>query len=264
MPTLANAARALPASRFRERVHYFPRVDSTNEVARRLGREGEADGALVIADEQTAGRGRRQRRWVSPPGAGLYASLLLRPPFAPREAGAAVQLVAGIAVAEALLDTLPSPPVLRWPNDCYVQERKIAGVLVEAETSGQGFDFLVCGMGVNVNQVREDFPVELRDRATSIRSLVGHRVARLQVLAAVLGAFDRWEMVWRRHGLASIRERWLELSPETVGGRISVHTDGGVLEGDADGLAEDGRLRVRGPDGVHEVAVGELVRSRPA
>lgn len=262
MSTPAHAA--LPASRFSARVHHFERVGSTNEVARRLGREGEPDGAIVLADEQTAGRGRRQRRWVSPPRAGLYVSLLLRPPFPAAESGAAVQLIAGIAVAEMLAERLPWEPLLRWPNDCYVNDRKIAGVLVEAETSGDGFDFLVCGIGVNVNHERQHFPEDLRDEATSLRLLVGHEVPCIDVLAGLLVAFDRWEGAWRRHGFAPVRERWLELSPETCGGRVRVQTDGGLLEGEADGLAADGRLRVRTAGGVHEVAVGELVRARPA
>jgi BirA family biotin operon repressor/biotin-[acetyl-CoA-carboxylase] ligase len=264
VPALAQAATALPPSRFSARVHYLSRVDSTNSAARRLGRQGAPDGTLVIAEEQTAGRGRRERAWVSPPGAGLYASLLLRPPFPALESGAAVQLVAGIAVAELLSGMLPHRPVLRWPNDCYVREHKIAGVLVEAESSGDGFDFLVCGIGVNVNHDAGDFPATLQDTATSMRLQVGHELSRLKVLAGLLSAFDTWEAAWRRHGLAPVRERWLELSPETVSGKVSVQTESGLLEGDADGLDVDGRLRVRATDGLHCVTVGEVVRLRPA
>jgi len=264
MSSLANAHAALPASRFSARVHHFTSVDSTNQVARQLGRDGEPDGTVVVADEQTAGRGRRQRTWVSPARAGLYVSILLRPPFAALESGAAVQLVAGIAVAEVLDELAALKPVLRWPNDCYVQERKIAGVLVEAETSGDGFDFLVCGMGVNVNHERDDFPAELRHRATSLKLQLGHEVARLDVLGRLLETFDTWESAWREHGLAPIVGRWLELSPESVNGRVSVLTEHGTLDGTADGLTADGRLRVRDAEGLHEIAVGEVVKLRPA
>ncbi|MGD8329876.1 MAG: biotin--[acetyl-CoA-carboxylase] ligase, partial [Acidobacteriota bacterium] len=186
------------------------------------------------------------------------------PPFPALESGAAVQLVAGIAVAELLSGMLPHRPVLRWPNDCYVREHKIAGVLVEAESSGDGFDFLVCGIGVNVNHDAGDFPATLQDTATSMRLQVGHELSRLKVLAGLLSAFDTWEAAWRRHGLAPVRERWLELSPETVSGKVSVQTESGLLEGDADGLDVDGRLRVRATDGLHCVTVGEVVRLRPA
>jgi len=264
MSSLANASTVLSASRYRDRLHYRARVDSTNRVARQLGREGAPGGTVVIADEQTAGRGRRRRSWVSPAGAGLYVSLLLRPDYAAAESGAAVQLLAGIAVAEALEETLTLKPVLRWPNDCYVADRKIAGVLVEAETTGDGFDFLVCGIGVNVNHEEDDFPPELRHRATSVRLQVGHEVSRLDLLARLLGAFEGWEGAWRKHGLGPIRERWLELSPDTVAGRVSVQTDAGLLEGTAAGLADNGHLRVRTADGLHELAVGEVVKLRPA
>jgi BirA family biotin operon repressor/biotin-[acetyl-CoA-carboxylase] ligase len=263
MASLARGLAALPRSRFSTHVHHFERVDSSNQVARRLGRDGAPDGTLVVADEQTAGRGRRQRRWVSPPGAGLYVSLLLRPRSAPPESGAAVQLIAGVAVAELLQALLPTPPALRWPNDCYVSDRKIAGVLVEAETSGEGFDFLVCGIGSNVNHAVEDFPEDLRESATSLRLQVGHETPLIGVLGGLLDSFDLWEGAWQSYGLAPVRQRWLELSPETQHGRVGVQTDAGLLEGTADGLTDDGRLRVRTADGVQVLAAGEVVRLRP-
>jgi BirA family biotin operon repressor/biotin-[acetyl-CoA-carboxylase] ligase len=264
MSSLAEADRALPETRFRGRIRHFDRVDSTNLVARKLGREGAEDGTVVIADQQTRGYGRRQRRWVSSAGAGLYVSILLRPPFADAESGPAVQLVAGIAVVEALADVVSVAPSLRWPNDCFVNDRKLAGVLVEAETSGEGFDFLVCGIGVNINQVATDFPEELRQQATSVRMQVGHEVPRIEVLTALLPSFDTWETSWRRHGMAPIVERWMELSPQSNGGKVVVRTDAGLVEGVADGLAADGRLRVQAADRLHVLGVGEVVKLRPA
>jgi len=264
MPGLASVSNALPECRLARAVHYRASVDSTNRLARQLGEAGEPDGTLVVADEQTAGRGRHQRTWVSPPGAGLYASVVLRPPFAAAESGPAIQLAAGIAIAEALGGFLPEQPSLRWPNDCYVRDRKIAGVLVEAETSGHGFDFLVCGMGINVNHQAEDFPADLRDRATSLALQVGHRVSRLSVLQALLVALDSWESAWRSFGMGPIRDRWLELSPGSVGGRVNVQTDRGMIEGEADGLSDEGYLRVRSDGAVQEIAVGELVRVDPS
>lgn len=264
MPTLANVAKALPKSRFSGRVHHFDRVDSTSRVARDLGHAAAPDGTVVVAGEQTAGHGRRQRPWASPAGVGLYVSVLLRPPFAPHEAGVAVQLAAGIAVAESVGDLLPTRPMLRWPNDCYVADRKIAGVLVEAETTGGVFDFLVCGFGVNVNHEPGDFPAELRDRATSLKQQSGHRFSRFDTLAALLGAFDLWESAWRRHGMAPIRQRWLELSPQSRGGRVSVQTEAGLVEGVAEGLNDAGHFRIRCMDGVHDLSVGEVVKLRPA
>jgi BirA family biotin operon repressor/biotin-[acetyl-CoA-carboxylase] ligase len=264
MPPLADASSALPESRFSGRVRYHATVDSTNRVARDLGRGGEPDGTIVVADEQTNGRGRRRRTWVSPAGSGLYVSVLLRPPFGAVESGAAVQLAAGIAVAECIAEVISTRPVLRWPNDCYIGDRKIAGVLVEAETTGVAVDFLVCGIGINVHHEAGRFPADLRDRATSLEHQTGQHVSRLGVLAGLLSAFDTWESAWRAHGLAPIRERWLELSPDSVGGHVSVQTDSGLVEGVADGLTDMGHFRVRCADGPRELAVGEVVRLRPA
>ena len=264
MSGLASVQRALPECRFGRHIHYASTVDSTNQWAREQGQEGEPDGAVFVADAQTAGRGRWQRRWVSPPGAGLYTSVLLRPEFPAAESGPAVQLAAGIAVAESIAEKLPQPPTLRWPNDCYIGNRKIAGVLVEAESSGRSIDFLVCGIGINVNHGADDFPEELRDTATSLRMQLGHEISRLSVLTRLLRAFDEWEDAWRTHGLEPIRERWLELSPESRGGEVVVETEAGRLGGTADGLTVDGHLRVRTAAGVEEVAVGEVVRLRPA
>jgi BirA family biotin operon repressor/biotin-[acetyl-CoA-carboxylase] ligase len=200
---------------------------------------------------------------VSPAGTGLYVSLLLRPEFPAAETGSAVQLVAGIATAETLNEFLPNKPVLRWPNDCFVLDSKIAGVLVEAETTGRGFDFLVCGIGVNVNQEVADFPAALRGRATSVKLQLGHRVSRLDVLATLLDTFDSWEAAWREYGMDPIRERWLELSPESVAGSVSVQTETGLIEGVANGLTDAGHLIVGTDDGTHEISVGEVIRLRP-
>ncbi len=263
MPALRNAPDALPESRFSGHVRYFETVDSTNQVARELGRAGEPDGTVVVADEQTGGRGRRRRTWVSPSGAGLYVSLLLRPPFGVEESGVAAQLVGGIVVAECAGELLQERPALRWPNDCYIDDRKLAGVLVEAETTGTQFDFLVCGIGINVNDPDEGFPSQLRDRVTTLERQTGHRVSRFFVLASLLRAFETWDDAWRAHGLAPIVGRWLELSPESKGGQVRVQTEGGLVEGVADGLSDSGHLRVRSDGRLHELAVGEVVRLRP-
>lgn len=260
----ARVRKALGSVRIGGTVHYRATVGSTNEWARQLGQDGEPDGTLVLADEQTAGRGRRRRRWVSPPGKGIYASVLLVPPASSLDAGAAVQLAAGIAIAESVASLLPHPPALRWPNDCYCAAAKLAGVLVEVGMTGDGTDFLVCGMGINVNHVAEDFPAELRDRATSLRLLAGHDMPRLPLLVEILQSLERWDDIGRLHGMAPVRDRWLELSPESRGGRVEVLTERGRLEGTAEGLSEGGGLLVRDGDTVHEVTVGEVVRLTPS
>lgn len=236
-------------------------VASTNTVARELGRAGAGDGTLVLAEEQTAGRGRRRRHWESPAGLGLYASVVLRPPTPSVDYAAAVQLAAGIAVAEALAHVQPHAAELLWPNDCYCLGQKIAGVLVEGEAIGPELDFLVCGFGVNVNQRRADFSDELSG-ATSARLLAGHSIDREDLLVRLMTGMQRWDDIARDAGLPAVIDRWLMLAPSAVGSLVDVCTHHGLLHGRCAGLSSSGGLRVVVDGRTHEVEVGELIRVR--
>jgi len=260
----ARVASALGDARIGATVRYENSVDSTNRLARELGRQGAVDGLVVLAEEQTAGRGRRQRSWVSLAGKGIYLSVLLRPVASTADAGPAVQLVAGIAVAESLAIYAGQPLMLRWPNDCYLGDRKIAGVLVESEVTGSTLDFLVCGVGINVNHEEKDFPTDLRARVTSLCMLSGHPQPRLPVLVSLLQALEYWDDVWRRRGLSPVIERWLELSPESRGSYVEIQTHQGLMRGVAAGLSPRGGLYVDDEQqNRHEITVGELVRLSP-
>lgn len=193
----------------------------------------------------------------------MYLSVVLRPQATMAEAGPAVQLMAGVAVAETLAELLPHPLTLWWPNDCFAGQAKIAGVLVEGEATGGRLDFLVCGVGINVNHLLEDFPPELRGRATSLRLVLGHPVGRQELLVRLLELLEEWEEIWRGRGLGPVRERWLELSPASRGEAVEVHTDAGLVRGEAAGLSASGGLLVEVGEGrVQEITVGEVVRLR--
>ncbi len=270
MPVSAPASSPLDVERFRRLaapsrlahdIVARGTVTSTNSVARELGRTGAADGTLVVAEEQTTGRGRRQRRWESPAGLGLYASLLLRPPDPSAEYAAAVQLAAGIAVAEALGQVQPHTSELIWPNDCYCLGQKVAGVLVEAEAMGPQLEFLVCGIGINVNQRRVDFSPQLSG-ATSARLLAGRVVDREELLARLVTSMQCWDDVARDAGLQPVIDRWLMLSPAATDSIVDVRTHDGVLRGRSAGLSSSGGLNVIADGRTHEVGVGELVRVR--
>jgi BirA family biotin operon repressor/biotin-[acetyl-CoA-carboxylase] ligase len=259
-----RVACALGDIRIGASLHYQTSVDSTNRLARELGRRGGKDGLVVLAEEQTAGRGRRERRWVSPSAKGIYLSALLRPAASVAEAGPAAQLVAGIAVAETLAIYADRPMMLRWPNDCYLGGRKMAGVLVESEITGGTLDFLVCGIGINVNHEESDFPADLRTRVTSLCMLSGNPQPRLPILVSLLKALEYWDDVWRKHGLSPVIERWLELSPESRGSYVEIQTDRGVIRGLAAGLSPTGGLYVEDErEDRHEITLGELVRVSP-
>ena len=237
-------------------------VGSTNDEVRRLGRGGGQHGVLLVAERQTRGRGRRERRWDSPAAGGIYLSVLLRPRggVAPDYA-AGVQLAAGIAIAETISPLLPKSVELVWPNDVFCVGRKMAGVLVEGESTGQGLDFLVCGIGINVNQAREDFDAALGGVAGSLRMLTGERQNRHALLVRLLFNLESWERVARAGDGRALAERFVALSPTSVGCRTQVRTVEGLVEGESAGVTEQGALILKTPAGVREIVVGELERA---
>jgi BirA family transcriptional regulator, biotin operon repressor / biotin---[acetyl-CoA-carboxylase] ligase len=230
------------------RVH--ARVGSTSDLARALAERGAPAGTLVLADEQTAGRGRAGRGWSSPAGLGLWLSTVLRPATLPHPG--ALPLLLGLRIAQAL-DRWVAPATVRikWPNDLVLSGRKAAGLLCEGVWSGAGPAFVVAGIGVNVLHRETDFPPELRGRATSLGLQAGGPVPRLEVATAVAIAVRSLlgpEVSLSPADLDRLRAR------DYLRGRAVAVCDpanGAVLaEGLADGIAADGSLRVRGGDGA--------------
>lgn len=181
-------------------------VTSTNDVLRQMAIEGAAEGTAVVAQQQTRGRGRQHRPWHSPPGLGLYLSVLLRPPWPAAESGA-LALLAGVAVASALKQ-LGMPDVkLKWPNDVLAGGKKICGVLVEPALKGGQIEFAVVGIGLNVRHGVEDFPPELRPTATSC-ALAGIDLTLAQTYAAVLAALEALYRDALNAGPSSLYAAW--------------------------------------------------------
>jgi BirA family biotin operon repressor/biotin-[acetyl-CoA-carboxylase] ligase len=233
------------------------RTVSTNDDLLAAARSGAAEGRVIVAEEQTGGRGRRGRAWHSPPGANLYLSVLLRPGSASAAALPPLSLVAGLAVAEAVAELAPEiAPRLKWPNDVLVGGRKLAGILNEAvDCPGSGLA-LVVGVGLNVNQ--EAFPDELREIATSLRLETGRPHVRAPLAAAVLRRLHACLAQVGEEGLAPLLSRWASRS-STLGRRVRCQ-DG--PEGVATGLAPDGALLVTDDAGtLHQVGAG-LVEER--
>lgn len=252
----------LAACGLARRLELYPTIGSTNDEARRLGRAGSAHGSLVIANEQTRGRGRRDRRWDSPTGGGIYMSVLLRPRTDDvARYAAAVQLAAGISVAETVTPLVSQPVELVWPNDVFAAGLKIAGILVEAESTGGGIDFLVCGIGVNINQRAEDFDPELQGSAGSLRMLTGDPQDRCGVLVRILFTLEAWERVARSGETRSVAERFEALSPTSRGCRTEVRTVEGLIEGTSAGVSEGGALLLDTDTGRREIVVGEVERA---
>ncbi|MDQ3389231.1 MAG: biotin--[acetyl-CoA-carboxylase] ligase [Gemmatimonadota bacterium] len=166
-------------------VHLYERVGSTNDVARSLAAAGAAAGTVVLADEQTAGRGREGRSWSSPAGLGIWLSLILRPQALP--APGLLPLRVGLAASRAL-DAYAAPGLVqvKWPNDLCLAGRKLGGILCEASWKGDHLAFMVVGIGINVGHAPDDFPAEIRERATSLRIAAGWSPARDEVAGALV------------------------------------------------------------------------------
>jgi BirA family biotin operon repressor/biotin-[acetyl-CoA-carboxylase] ligase len=247
-----------PGRRLGRTVEFHPTIGSTNDRAWELLRQG-ADGAAVVADVQTAGRGRRGRSWTSPPGVNLMVSVGLRPSIPAADAwllGAATAL----AVLEACASELsPSGPelALRWPNDVVdATGRKLSGLLLETAISGDGVSEAVLGAGMNVNWPRAEMPQELVDRATSLVDLGAAPVDRvallrryLAALADEVGRLELGDSPLERYRAAS----WL------AGRDVSVSAGERIISGRVQGIASDGSLEMETPDGRVRVAYGEVV-----
>jgi BirA family biotin operon repressor/biotin-[acetyl-CoA-carboxylase] ligase len=230
---------------------------STNDVAREQGRKGTKAGFVVAASRQTRGRGRLGRRWESPPGRGLYVSILLRPDLAVAEAGQ-LTILSSVATADAVQAVAGFRPQIKWPNDLLMEGRKLAGLLLETERKGARLAFAVVGIGINVGQVKDDFSPEVRGLATSLRLATGEAYRRADVLVALLQAFERR----LNQPFTEVREAW-EASSLTLGQRVSLTTARGVKHGQAVGLDESGALLLRGDSGeVEVVTAGDMSEVR--
>ncbi len=220
------------ASHFGQPAHHYATIDTTMLAAADLAREGCPEGTVVTADEQTAGRGRLGRDWVSRAGLGLYLSLVLRPPVRPH-AAPVLTLVAGLAVKEALEDLAGLRCDIRWPNDILVNERKCCGILVEMEAERQQVDHVIVGIGINLNHA--EFPPDLVDTATSLRIETGKDWSRKQVLDPVLRALEALYDLYLDGGASPVLEAFQAVSSYARGRRV-------VIEG----VPEDGSVPVRG------------------
>jgi BirA family transcriptional regulator, biotin operon repressor / biotin---[acetyl-CoA-carboxylase] ligase len=242
-------------------IHYRDSLPSTNELAFRLATEGATHGEVVVADEQTAGRGRRGRGWNSPAGLNLYFSAVLRPELPPQRA-AELTLVAAVAVAETLREAGAAAHI-KWPNDIQVEGRKIAGILTELSADPDQVNFVVLGVGLNLNARRSDFPPEVAEVATSLSEIRAGPVPRALIAAALWTRLEQWLDRHQDEGFEPVRQAWAELS-STLGQEIWVRTERREFSGTAEGMDEAGALLVRLADGgLERVIAGDVEQVRP-
>lgn len=244
--------RALKGRRIGGRILYHGQVGSTMDEARLLAEAGEPEGTVIIAEEQTAGRGRFNRAWVSPPGENLAFSVVLRPAQAQLRY---VNMAATLAVAGAAEALTGLQPTIKWPNDVRLGGRKLSGILIETSMSEAGLRYAVLGIGLNVNMDPSRFP-EIAQLATSLLRETGRKADRTRVLQEVLARLDDLYQVVQGGG--SLLSRWASRL-ETLGKVVQVRWRDQVLEGQATGVDDEGNLLLRQPDGsTIPVVAGEV------
>jgi BirA family biotin operon repressor/biotin-[acetyl-CoA-carboxylase] ligase len=241
-----------------QRVVYRAEVGSTNEEARRLAEAGAPEGTLVLADHQTAGRGRLSRHWEAPPGSSLLMSLLFRPALAAHQVQR-LTMIAGLALVDAVETGTGLQPALKWPNDVTLGGAKVAGILTEVGLTGNRIDHAVVGVGLNVNLDPGALPGDLLVPATSLSHVLGRPVARLPLLQTFLrGVEARYVALQAGH---SPHEEWARCLA-TLGEAVVVSGGSTDLEGVAEGVDADGALLLRLADGGLERVVAGDVRLR--
>jgi BirA family biotin operon repressor/biotin-[acetyl-CoA-carboxylase] ligase len=247
----------LAGTMFGKRIHHFFKVDSTNDVALRLGYDGEPHGSMVVAEEQTAGRGRAGRAWHSEKTSGIYVSVLLRPLITPVEAPL-LTLMAGLAARDAVHEQTGLSADIRWPNDLLLHGRKFCGVLTEMHAEPGRVKHVVLGIGMNVNHAK--FPADLAEIATSLRVEAGRALSRLELLIKLLRSLDRHYNQFLARGGQPLIEKFEAVSSFAHGKRVRVTGAGMSFTGYTAGLDASGALRVVRDDG-RSGPRGELVIS---
>ncbi len=241
-------------------VLYFAQAGSTNDILRERAQDGAPEGLLAVTDEQTHGRGRMGRSWWAPPGSSLMFSLLLRPPLPPEEA-AQTTMCLGLGAVEGIEAVTGLQAALKWPNDLLLRNRKLAGMLTEMDASSGQLNWVILGLGVNVNLDLAHAPDDLAATATSLSEALGRQVDRVALLSAILAATENWYD--RLLAGESPHLAW-SARLATLGRRVQVALPGGaVVAGMAEGVTPLGALLVRTPDDqIQTIWAGDILALR--
>jgi len=255
--------------------HVFDELSSTNLTAREMAEMNAAEGAAVIANSQKSGKGRGKRKWFSPAGRNIYTSLILRPPIRP-ETASQLTLMAAVALKETIAQfagRFAGPDItIKWPNDILISERKCAGILTEMKSRADKVEYVILGMGINVNMTREDMPGEITDIATSMLIATGNEFSRGSVIACLYLNIEKWYKMYLKDGFEPVRKSWT-LASGITGRRIrAIASHGEDAAGDcpgrphedgvAVGIDKDGALLLRNESGnIVKVIAGDIVLS---
>ena len=228
-------------------IHYFPAIDSTNSKAYELALEGAREGEIVIAESQKKGKGRLGRHWFSPPFLNLYLSVILRPKIPPQQASL-ITLMAAVATADAIQKSSGLLPLIKWPNDVLLRDRKVAGLLNEIHSEMDRIYFVILGIGVNLNMDGKLFSREIREVATSLKKEMGQPISRKAFLGTLLQELEMWFAIFLEEGPDTVIKAWRDRA-QVKGRKVTVTSFGKTLSGIAVDIDSDGALILQTEDG---------------
>ncbi len=239
-----------------QKIHSYQSLGSTNSTAWQLAEQGAPEGTLVVADRQTAGRGRLGRSWHSPPRVGLWFSLILRPEVELTQAPG-LSLLTALALAQTIGSHCGIEAKIKWPNDCQIAGKKVAGILTELSSELDRVNFVIVGVGLNVNQTRSDFPRALRSKGTSLALESKHKCHRAEILALFLKEFEHFYLQFKQSGIAPFIKE-IERRMALLGQKVKLAVGKEIVTGKVAGLAEDGALLLETKAGSYRAISGEV------
>ncbi len=238
-------------------LHVFDEVSSTNDLLKKMAAEGAAEGTVVLAEHQIKGRGRMGRPWLAPKGGGLWFSLVLRPALKPFQASQLI-FVSAVGVCRALRKYTGLPVAVKWPNDLLLDGKKVCGILTELSAEIDLINYIVIGIGINVNQQVWELPPELQHIAGSLAMSAGHSFNRAGLLRSLLFELEQEYHDYLARGFDAVLQRWRQLD-STLGHEVIITSGGESFTGVARDIDEMGRLLVKTPEGdLRQVMAGDV------
>jgi BirA family biotin operon repressor/biotin-[acetyl-CoA-carboxylase] ligase len=238
-------------------IHYEESVESTQRIAHRFASEDVPEGTVIIAEEQLSGRGRMDRKWHSPKYTGIWMSLIIRPNI-PLSKAPQLTLLTAVAIVQAIEETTDLLPEIKWPNDILINGKKVTGILTELQAEADRIHSIIIGIGLNVNQTMEDFPLELRETASSLLIELGKTVSRAQLIRSIFKNFENLYTLYLNQGFLPIKLLW-EGYTSSIGKNIRARTLTTTIEGKALGITDDGVLKLEDQTGyIHHIYSADI------
>ncbi|MDO5836470.1 MAG: biotin--[acetyl-CoA-carboxylase] ligase [Methanobacterium sp.] len=243
-----------------QEIYHYSEVDSTNIVAKELAEKGAVEGTIIIAESQRRGKGRRGKKWLSPSG-GVWMTIILRPDI-PTSQAPLLTLLTGVAVAETLNHECGLDVGIKWPNDILIGEKKVCGILTEASARKGELDYVVVGIGIDLNVDVDEFPPDLREGATSLKSELEKEIPGEKLVQNFLLNFENLYHDFKKGQFSDILNQWRKLST-TIGSTVKVEKRGRTIQGEAVGITKDGILILEMDDGsLRKIISGECTHHK--